>query len=67
MHMRIQLTGSGQYILGQFSRPFNSIAEMVNYYTVSLLSAALLHTRLVPGLKIYLLYRIQFFYISAYK
>ena len=35
MHMRIQLTSSSQYILGQFSRPFNTIAEMVNYYTVS--------------------------------
>ena len=35
MHMRIQLTASGQYILGQFSRPFNNIAEMINYYTVS--------------------------------
>ena len=34
MHMRIQLTASGQYILGQFSRPFNNIAEMINYYTV---------------------------------
>ena len=36
MHMRIQLTASGQYILGQFSRPFNNIAEMINYYTVSI-------------------------------
>ena len=35
MHMRIQLTSGGQYILGQFSRPFNNIAEMINYYTVS--------------------------------
>lgn len=35
MHMRIQLTPSSQYILGQFSRPFNTIAEMVNYYTVN--------------------------------
>ena len=35
MHMRIQLTGGGQYILGQFSRPFNTIAEMINYYTVN--------------------------------
>ena len=35
MHMRIQLTAGGQYILGQFSRPFNNIAEMINYYTVS--------------------------------
>ena len=35
MHMRIQLTGAGQYILGQFSRPFNTIAEMINYYTVN--------------------------------
>ena len=33
--MRIQLTAGGQYILGQFSRPFNNIAEMINYYTVS--------------------------------
>ena len=35
MHMRIQLTPSGHYILGQFSRPFASIADMVNYYTVN--------------------------------
>ena len=35
MHMRIQLTPSGHYILGQFSRPFSSIAEMINYYTVN--------------------------------
>ena len=30
MHMRIQLTPSGHYILGQFSRPFASIADMVS-------------------------------------
>jgi len=35
MHMRIQLTPSGHYILGQFSRPFSSIAEMINYYTIN--------------------------------
>ena len=35
MHMRIQLTGGGHYVLGQFSRPFPSIADMVNYYTVN--------------------------------
>ena len=47
MHMRIQLTGGGQYILGQFSRPFNTIAEMINYYTVNRLPIeGAEHTRL---------------------
>jgi len=36
MHMRIQQeTDTGQYILGQFSKPFASIPEMVHHYSVN--------------------------------
>ncbi|XP_059487519.1 serine/arginine repetitive matrix protein 1 isoform X2 [Neocloeon triangulifer] len=36
MHMRIQQdTDTGQYILGQFSKPFSSIPEMVYHYSIN--------------------------------
>ena len=35
MHMRIQRDSSGQIILGQFSKPFNSVPEMVAHYTLN--------------------------------
>lgn len=33
MHMKIVRSAEGQYILGQFSKPFDSIPEMVHFYT----------------------------------
>ena len=36
MHMRIQRdVSSEKFILGQFSKPFPSIPEMVHYYTLN--------------------------------
>lgn len=35
MHMKIVANSDGRYILGQFSQPFYSIAQMVNYYSVN--------------------------------
>ncbi|XP_044729903.1 uncharacterized protein LOC123293222 [Chrysoperla carnea] len=36
MHMRIQRSDdSGQYILGQFSKPFDSIPEMIRHFTLN--------------------------------
>jgi hypothetical protein len=35
MHMKIVANQDGRYILGQFSQPFFSIAQMVHYYTVN--------------------------------
>jgi len=35
MHMRIQATPEGQYVLGQFSKPFLGIPAMMNHYTVN--------------------------------
>ncbi|EEB16289.1 conserved hypothetical protein [Pediculus humanus corporis] len=36
MHMRIQIdNNSGQFILGQFSKPFNSIPDMIRHYSVN--------------------------------
>ncbi|KAJ8969633.1 hypothetical protein NQ317_009648 [Molorchus minor] len=36
MHMRIQKnSGDGCYILGQFSKPFNSIPEMIKHFSVN--------------------------------
>ena len=32
MHMKIQRVGGGRYVLGQFSKPFATIPEMVNHY-----------------------------------
>lgn len=36
MHMRIQKDStSGQYILGQFSKPFESIPDMIRHYSIN--------------------------------
>jgi len=39
MHMKIATEvsdgGTVRYILGQFSQPFSSIAQMIHHYTVS--------------------------------
>lgn len=36
MHMRIQRkTETGEFILGQFSRPFNSIPEMIRHFCLN--------------------------------
>lgn len=36
MHMRIQRQNdSGEYILGQFSRPFKSIPEMIRHFCLN--------------------------------
>uniref|UniRef100_A0A1B0DFC1 Uncharacterized protein n=1 Tax=Phlebotomus papatasi TaxID=29031 RepID=A0A1B0DFC1_PHLPP len=35
MHMRIQKNDGGQYILGQFSRPFDSIPEMIRHFCLN--------------------------------
>ena len=35
MHMKIVASHEGRFILGQFSQPFNSIAQMIHYYTVN--------------------------------
>ena len=35
MHMKIIASREGRYILGQFSQPFYSIAQMVHYYTLN--------------------------------
>ncbi|GAB0088612.1 uncharacterized protein DMENIID0001_030690 [Sergentomyia squamirostris] len=35
MHMRIQKNDAGQYILGQFSRPFDSIPEMIRHFCLN--------------------------------
>ena len=35
MHMKIVANSEGRFILGQFSQPFYSIAQMVHYYTVN--------------------------------
>ena len=35
MHMKIVVDREGKYILGQFSQPFVSIPQMIQYYTVS--------------------------------
>ena len=35
MHMKIVANDDGRFILGQFSQPFHSIAQMVHYYTVN--------------------------------
>ncbi|XP_055908363.1 uncharacterized protein LOC129943135 isoform X2 [Eupeodes corollae] len=35
MHMRIQRNDSGQYILGQFSRPFDSVPEMIRHFCLN--------------------------------
>lgn len=35
MHMKIVSNPDGRFILGQFSQPFGSIAQMLNYYTVN--------------------------------
>lgn len=35
MHMKIVLDQDKKFILGQFSQPFKSIPQMIQYYTVS--------------------------------
>ena len=35
MHMKIVTNHDGRFILGQFSQPFCSIAQMVHYYTIN--------------------------------
>ncbi|KAG5672020.1 hypothetical protein PVAND_002182 [Polypedilum vanderplanki] len=35
MHMRIQQNDTGEYILGQFSRPFKSIPEMIRHFCLN--------------------------------
>ena len=35
MHMRIQRDPAGRVILGQFSKPFSSVPEMVRHYTLN--------------------------------
>jgi len=35
MHMKIVTNRDGRFILGQFSQPFVSVAQMVHYYTVN--------------------------------
>lgn len=36
MHMRIQRDGKdGSFILGQFSKPFNSIPEMIQHFSLN--------------------------------
>jgi hypothetical protein len=36
MHMRIQqCPETGKFILGQFSKPFDNIPEMIHHYTVN--------------------------------
>ncbi|ALC49203.1 CG43921 [Drosophila busckii] len=35
MHMRIQRNESGQYILGQFSRPFDTVPEMIRHFCLN--------------------------------
>lgn len=35
MHMRIQRNETGLYILGQFSRPFESIPEMIRHFCLN--------------------------------
>ncbi|KAK6631537.1 hypothetical protein RUM44_006064 [Polyplax serrata] len=35
MHMRIQMDNSGQFILGQFSKPFDSIPDMIRHYSIN--------------------------------
>jgi len=35
MHMKIVVNDDGRFILGQFSQPFYSIAQMLHYYTVN--------------------------------
>ncbi|KAH8265117.1 hypothetical protein KR026_010563 [Drosophila bipectinata] len=35
MHMRIQRNETGQYILGQFSRPFETVPEMIRHFCLN--------------------------------
>ncbi|XP_054088463.1 uncharacterized protein LOC105212730 isoform X2 [Zeugodacus cucurbitae] len=35
MHMRIQRNESGQYILGQFSRPFEAVPDMIRHFCLN--------------------------------
>lgn len=35
MHMRIQRNESGQYILGQFSRPFETVPDMIRHFCLN--------------------------------
>ncbi|XP_055380418.1 hybrid signal transduction histidine kinase A-like [Condylostylus longicornis] len=35
MHMRIQRNEANQYILGQFSRPFDSVPEMIRHFCIN--------------------------------
>lgn len=35
MHMKIVVDPERKFILGQFSQPFTSIPQMIQYYTVS--------------------------------
>jgi len=35
MHMKIVANHDGRFILGQFSQPFCSIAQMLHYYTMN--------------------------------
>ncbi|KAJ1522364.1 hypothetical protein ONE63_002655 [Megalurothrips usitatus] len=35
MHMRIQKDENGRFILGQFSRPFESVPEMIRHFSVN--------------------------------
>ena len=35
MYMRIQRTSSSAFILGQFSKPFDSVPAMIHHYTLS--------------------------------
>uniref|UniRef100_A0A1A9ZEM3 SH2 domain-containing adapter protein D n=1 Tax=Glossina pallidipes TaxID=7398 RepID=A0A1A9ZEM3_GLOPL len=35
MHMRIQRNESGQYILGQFSRPFDTVPDMIRHFCLN--------------------------------
>lgn len=35
MHMRIQRNEAGQYILGQFSRPFETVPDMIRHFCLN--------------------------------
>jgi len=35
MHMRIQRDELGRFILGQFSRPFDSVPEMIKHFSLN--------------------------------
>ena len=38
MHLKIQCKGEGKFILGQNSKPFDTLPDMIHFYTVNKLN-----------------------------